>query len=147
MSIPSSFSDLRDLRDLSPDEKDEVVSLPSISTSEIYSDADSEAQEEWERSLEQLQLLLTMMVIPFVGKYFGRRFAYWSEQIPPPRRTCRLPSLLPPYIPSSTPLTTTLFFFFVGWGRYMEWLHGVEVRWTSKKIFNVVGAAEAATSL
>ncbi|KAL6865996.1 hypothetical protein ACO1O0_002096 [Amphichorda felina] len=111
MSIPSSFSDLRDLRDLSPDEKDEVDSLPSISTSEIYSDADSEAQEEWERSLEQLQLLLTMMVIPFVGKYFGRRFAYWS------------------------------------WGRYMEWLHGVEVRWTSKKIFNVVGAAEAATSL
>lgn len=76
MSIPSSFSDLRDL---SPDEKDEVDSLPSISTSEIYSDADSEAQEEWERSLEQLQLLLTMIIIPFVGKYFGRRFAYWGE--------------------------------------------------------------------
>ena len=29
----------------------------------------------------------------------------------------------------------------------MEWLHGVEIRWTSKKIFNAVGAAEAATSL
>jgi len=78
----SSFSDR--LRDLSPvwNEKssgeDDLDSLPSMSTSDIYSDADSEAQEEWERSLEQLQLLLTMMVIPFVGKYFGRKFAYWS---------------------------------------------------------------------
>jgi hypothetical protein len=78
----ASFSDR--LRDLSPvwNEKsggeDDLDSLPSMSTSDIYSDADSEAQEEWERSLEQLQLLLTMMVIPFVGKYFGRKFAYWS---------------------------------------------------------------------
>lgn len=78
----SSFSE--QLRDLSPawkeksSDDDELDSLPSMSTSDIYSDADSEAQEEWERSLEQLQLLLTMMVIPFVGKYFGRKFAYWS---------------------------------------------------------------------
>lgn len=60
------------------DEKDELDSLPSISTSEIYSDEDSDAQEEWERSLQQLQMLLTMMVVPLVGKYFGRKFAYWS---------------------------------------------------------------------
>lgn len=77
----SSFSER--LRDLSPvwkekSDDDDLDSLPSMSTSDIYSDADSEAQEEWERSLEQLQLLLTMMVIPFVGKYFGRKFAYWS---------------------------------------------------------------------
>jgi hypothetical protein len=73
---------LDDLRDLSAsDEKDEVDSLPSTSTSDLYSESesDSEAQAEWERSLEQLQLLLTMMIIPFAGKYFGRKFAYWSE--------------------------------------------------------------------
>lgn len=60
------------------DEKDDVDSLPSISTSDIYSDADSEAQAEWDRSLKQLQLILTMMVVPWVGKYFGRKFAFWS---------------------------------------------------------------------
>lgn len=71
---------LDDLRDLSPeDEKDDVDSLPSTSTSDLYSEADSDAQAEWERSLDQLQLLLTMMIIPFAGKYFGRKFAFWSE--------------------------------------------------------------------
>lgn len=61
-------------------EKDEVDSLPSIASSALDSDDDiDEAQEEWERSLEQLQMLLTMILIPFAGKYFGRKFAYWSE--------------------------------------------------------------------
>lgn len=79
MSAPMSFGDIRDMP--SQDEKDEVDSLPSVATSDIYSDdgTESDAQEEWERSLEQLQLLLTMMLIPFVGKYFGRKFAYWSK--------------------------------------------------------------------
>ena len=71
---------LVDLQGASFDEKDDLDSLPSVSTSDIYSDdADSEAQAEWERSLEQLQLLLTMMIVPWMGKYFGRKFAYWSE--------------------------------------------------------------------
>lgn len=61
------------------DDKDDLDSLPSVSTSDLYSEADSDAQAEWERSLEQLQLLLTMMIVPFVGKYFGRKFAYWSK--------------------------------------------------------------------
>ena len=71
---------LVDLQDMSfSDEKDDVDSLPSSSTSDIYSDdADSEAQAEWERSLEQLQLILTMMIVPWMGKYFGRKFAFWS---------------------------------------------------------------------
>ena len=78
------------------DEDEEVDSLPSLSTDEIDSDSDdgqdngrrrrrggqlsdSDAQREWERSLQQLQLLLTMVLVPFVGKYLGRKFAYWSE--------------------------------------------------------------------
>ncbi|CAG9943501.1 unnamed protein product [Clonostachys rosea f. rosea IK726] len=72
MSIP-------ELRALSPsEEKDEIDSLPSLSTDDIYSEADSDAQAEWDRSMEQLQLMLTMMIIPFVGKFLGRKFAYWS---------------------------------------------------------------------
>jgi hypothetical protein len=29
----------------------------------------------------------------------------------------------------------------------MEWMHNVEISWTSKKSFNAAGAAEAALSL
>ncbi|KAM0244646.1 hypothetical protein ACHAQJ_010739 [Trichoderma viride] len=90
------------------DNKDDVDSLPSESTSsDLYSEADSEAQEEWDRSLEQVQLLLTMILVPWVGKLFGRKFAYWS------------------------------------WGKYMNWVHNVDVNVTNKKSFNAAGAVAA----
>jgi len=44
-------------------------------------DDESDAQREWEASLEQLQLLLTMVIVPFAGKYLGRKFAYWSRSL------------------------------------------------------------------
>lgn len=61
-------------------DNDELDSLPSISSSAIDSEADSDAQAEWERSLEQLKLLLTMVIVPFAGKFMGRKFAYWSME-------------------------------------------------------------------
>ncbi|RGP64050.1 hypothetical protein FLONG3_9672 [Fusarium longipes] len=77
MAADSSIIDLHDAS--MSDDKDDLDSLPSISTDDIYSDiSDSDAQAEWERSLEQLQLILTMMIVPWMGKYFGRKFAYWS---------------------------------------------------------------------
>ncbi|KAM3504521.1 hypothetical protein MY11210_008318 [Beauveria gryllotalpidicola] len=90
---------------------DELDSLPSLSTDEIYSDDEDDAQAEWERSLEQVQMLLTMVLVPWMGKFFGRKFAYWS------------------------------------WAKYMNWAHGVEVAFTDKKAFNVIGAVEAVRSL
>ena len=45
-------------------------------SSSIYS---SDAQKEWEASLQQLELVLTMVIVPYAGKYFGRKFAYWSK--------------------------------------------------------------------
>ncbi|KAK2615427.1 hypothetical protein N8I77_002181 [Diaporthe amygdali] len=60
---------------------DDLDSLPSISSDLLSSEASespSDAQKEWEESLEQIQLLLTMVVVPFAGKYLGRKFAYWS---------------------------------------------------------------------
>jgi len=82
-SLPSVSSDLlhsEEDEDLSPPtDHDDVDSLPSISSSLFSSEEESDAQREWETSLEQLQLLLTMVLIPFVGKYFGRKFAYWSK--------------------------------------------------------------------
>ncbi|KAK3898533.1 hypothetical protein C8A05DRAFT_37882 [Staphylotrichum tortipilum] len=67
------------------DDDDDVASLPSISSSILdggsdYDDdlARSDAQREWEASLEQLQLLLTMIIMPFAGKFLGRKFAYYG---------------------------------------------------------------------
>ncbi|KAL2017979.1 hypothetical protein VTK56DRAFT_1359 [Thermocarpiscus australiensis] len=111
MTSPSESFVIPDAATSSSD-SDDVDSLPSISSSILDSEADySDAQREWEASLEQLQLLLTMIIMPFAGKYLGRKFAYWS------------------------------------WARYMEWMHNVEIRWTSKRSFQAAGAAEAAASL
>ncbi|KAA8645964.1 hypothetical protein EYZ11_010079 [Aspergillus tanneri] len=64
-------------------EEDDVASLPSESTtaSELDTLSDdyySDAEEEWRESIEQLELLLTMVLVPFVGKYLGRKCAYWG---------------------------------------------------------------------
>jgi hypothetical protein len=78
-SIPASALGAED--DLTSD-NDELDSLPSsIDSSEESSDdgMSSDAQKEWEESLQQIELLLTMVVVPYVGKYFGRKCAYWSE--------------------------------------------------------------------
>jgi hypothetical protein len=37
------------------------------------------AQQEWEESLEQLQQLVSIVLMPFVGKWLGRRWSYWGE--------------------------------------------------------------------
>jgi hypothetical protein len=77
MSLSDSFA----IPDVSVSEidDDDVDSLPSTSTESFDSEEDDyDAQKEWEQSLEQLQLLLTMILVPFAGKYFGRKFAYWS---------------------------------------------------------------------
>lgn len=63
-------------------DEDEVASLPSESTtsSELatLSDDYSDAEEEWRESIEQLELLLSMVIVPFVGKFLGRKCAYWG---------------------------------------------------------------------
>jgi hypothetical protein len=70
---------------------EEISSLPSSDTADddestIGDDEDdhglSDAEREWRESLQQLELLLTMVVVPFVGKYFGRKAAYWGKLLP-----------------------------------------------------------------
>lgn len=46
----------------------------SPSEEEEYNDAD----RQWKESLQQLELMLTLVLIPYVGKYFGRKCAYWG---------------------------------------------------------------------
>ncbi|KAF8609655.1 hypothetical protein BDV93DRAFT_518434 [Ceratobasidium sp. AG-I] len=64
-------------------------SSPSVSPASSIDDArsdisyDSEeeeqrlAQQEWDESVQQLQLLLTVVVMPFFGKWLGRRWSHW----------------------------------------------------------------------
>lgn len=61
---------------------DSLPSSPTTSSSSALSDDDldeSDAEREWKESLQQLELLLTVVVVPYVGKYFGRKCAYWGE--------------------------------------------------------------------
>lgn len=69
-------------------DNDEIDSLPSSAdSSDISSDdgSTSDAQKEWEASLQQLELLLSMVVVPYLGKYFGRKCAYWGKFSEMPR--------------------------------------------------------------
>jgi hypothetical protein len=74
-------------------DEDELDSLPSESGSDSSLEADfsafnsdeedeSDAEEEWRESMRQLELLLTMVIIPFVGKMLGRKCAYWGMLTP-----------------------------------------------------------------
>jgi len=57
-----------------------IDSLPDSAPSDDIDDTEDEddAEREWRESLQQIELLLTMVLVPYLGKYFGRKMAYWS---------------------------------------------------------------------
>ena len=65
---------------------DDIDSLPESQTDSddvTVSESDygeSDAEKEWKESLQQLELLLSMVIVPYMGKYFGRKFAYWGKK-------------------------------------------------------------------
>jgi hypothetical protein len=66
------------------EDHNDVDSLPSEPDTDDVTDEDedyleSDAEREWKESLQQLELLLLMVIVPYVGKYFGRKFAYWGK--------------------------------------------------------------------
>jgi hypothetical protein len=66
---------------MSSSDDDEIDSLPSSSATSSAVDDDeyiSDAEREWRESLQQMELLLTMVLVPYIGKYFGRKCAYWG---------------------------------------------------------------------
>lgn len=71
--------------DAPSNDSDDIDSLPSepdsddVTISEDYSESD--AEREWRESLQQLELLLSMVIVPYLGKYFGRKFAYWGQLV------------------------------------------------------------------
>jgi hypothetical protein len=62
---------------------DEIDSLPSSATSSTVDEDEylSDADREWRESLQQMELLLTMVLVPYMGKYFGRKCAYWGTSL------------------------------------------------------------------
>lgn len=132
---------------------DDLDSLPSISSSLLSSETgdSADAQHEWEESLEQVQLLLTMVLMPFAGKYLGRKFAYWSRSFSSLLFTNTHPLSPPPGLGGSKerndPWVLTKICESSGWARYMEWMYDVEIRWTNSKGFKAAGVAEAAATL
>jgi hypothetical protein len=58
-----------------------VSSLDSFTRSDDGYDSDEEyalAQKEWEESLAQLQQLVSIVLLPFVGRWLGRKWSYWG---------------------------------------------------------------------
>lgn len=58
------------------------ASIDDVSSSNSY-DEDEDyrlAQQEWEESLQQLQLLVSVVVMPFFGKWLGRRWSHWGQR-------------------------------------------------------------------
>lgn len=79
-----------------------VSSLDSLhSVSDAGYDSDEEwllAQQEWEESLAQLQQLVSIVLLPFLGRWMGRKWSFWGERPPDFYRVhnteyCNCPSL------------------------------------------------------
>lgn len=53
------------------------------SDDDTQSSLDSAAlQREWEEQLEQMKLMFQIIIFPFVGKFFGRKFGYYRKSTP-----------------------------------------------------------------
>lgn len=67
--------------DIPPATPSHDSALSSISDEGSDSDDDGDAEEEWQESLRQLEMLISMVAVPFLGKWIGRRTAYWGMAI------------------------------------------------------------------
>ena len=136
----------------SPDSEDldSLASLPDSAPSDSIESEEErmeDAEREWKESLQQLELLLTMVVVPYVGKYFGRKCAYWGMYTSafPSGLRLFLESLRCPFtcyvlrLLSGLTLTAS-----IAWAKFVQWKYPVEVVVTSPATFKGVGAIEAA---
>ena len=65
---------------VSPDSSSSSSS--STNDSDDYDEEYRLAQQEWVESLEQLQTLVSVLLLPFLGKWLGRKWSHWGEQYP-----------------------------------------------------------------
>lgn len=54
------------------------ASTDSVTSSEAFErEQDQLARQEWEEGVRQLQMAFQLVLIPFFGKWLGRRWSYW----------------------------------------------------------------------
>jgi hypothetical protein len=66
--------------------QESLSSSSSSASSESSYDEDEERaliQEEWEESLRQMEVVMSIIIMPFFGKWFGRQWAYWGKSSQP----------------------------------------------------------------
>lgn len=62
-----------------PGSVDSLDSTVSSEGSDYYDDEDARlAEEEWQESLVQLQQLVSFVLLPYLGKFLGRRWSHWG---------------------------------------------------------------------
>lgn len=87
---------------------------PSIDTASYDGSDDDDdddyrlAQKEWQESMEELQQLALVLVLPWLGKFLGRKTSHWRASFPHPyqRRPHIRPSVCP--LPPSRSRNTVL---------------------------------------
>ena len=79
-SSPSTRTRTNRNTELSETDSDDVAS----NSSEYSSDSGDSAvlQREWEEQLDQMKLMFQIIIFPFVGKFFGRKFGYFRKYHP-----------------------------------------------------------------
>jgi hypothetical protein len=65
--------------DVSESDASEALSYPSSDASFDSEDHAALIQEEWEESLRQIESVISVILLPFFGKWYGRRVAFWGE--------------------------------------------------------------------
>ncbi|TGZ84642.1 hypothetical protein EX30DRAFT_360661 [Ascodesmis nigricans] len=76
-SLPDSTPSIID-HPSTPTRDSALSSIDSSSSSDDSDYDDSDAEQEWRESLHQLELLVSLVLIPFFGKWVGRKCAYWA---------------------------------------------------------------------
>lgn len=56
----------------------------SLDEDNLYTDEEDslysyDAEAEWEESKQQLNALFSLVIFPYIGKYLGKKFSFWSK--------------------------------------------------------------------
>lgn len=77
--VRAGHSALEDVED-DDDNNDEDEQSSDLSiTSWDSEEEERRARQEWEDNIQQLNLALQVMLLPFFGKWLGRKWSYWGE--------------------------------------------------------------------
>ncbi|KAL1406977.1 hypothetical protein Q8F55_006390 [Vanrija albida] len=65
--------------DISPDiSSSSLPSYPSSDASDFSDDQSALIQEEWDESMRQIEGVISLLILPFFGKWYGRKVAFWA---------------------------------------------------------------------